>query len=139
VAVGRIKTVSTKAVKYGPQIALVWKYAAVPVTAAAQRAFAAQLNRRTALRHAETVNGGAILMVMDQGEVHWVVFSGGKPVAAYPSSDKPLDDLIADANLSKKMTPDQFRIRQAEASRRQKALDTARSLSTQLRRHDDGM
>ena len=130
---GRLRNISTKAVKYGPQAAIVWKYAAVPVTGAAQRAFAAQANRRTALKHADTVNAGAILMVIDAGQTHWVVFSGGKPIASYPSSARPLDELVEDANLSKKMTPDQFRMRQAEASRRQKALDAARSFATQLR------
>ena len=131
---GRIKTVSTKAVKYGPQAALIWKYAAGPVTAAATRTLAVQANRRTALKHADTVNQGAILMVMDQGATHWVVFSGGKPVAAYPPAQKTLDALVADANLSRMMTPDQFRARQVSASRKQKALDTARALSAQMRR-----
>ena len=130
---GRLRNVGTKAVKYGPQAAILWKYAAVPVTTAAQRAFTAQVSRRTALKHADTVNSGAILMVMDAGETHWVVFSAGKPVAAYPASSRPLDELIADANLNKKMTPEQFRARQAEASRRQKALDAAHGVVTQLR------
>ena len=57
---GRMRNVGSKAVRYGPQAAILWKYAAVPVTAAAQRAFAAQVNRRTALKHADTVNAGAI-------------------------------------------------------------------------------
>ncbi len=131
---GWIKPVGTKLVKYGPQARLVWKHAAVPVTAAAQKTFAAQTSRRTALKHADTVNGGAILMVMDQGTIHWVVFSGGKPVVSYPPSSKPLEELIADANLSKKMTPDQFRARQAEASKRQKVIETAKTLRSQVRR-----
>jgi hypothetical protein len=129
-----IKPVGTKLVKYGPQARLVWKHAAVPVTAAAQKTFAAQANRRTALKHADTVNEGAILMVMDQGAIHWVVFSGGKPVASYPSSHQPLEDLIADANLSKKMTPDQFRARQVESSKRQRAIETAKTFRSQVRR-----
>ncbi len=135
---GRIRRAGTKAVRYGPQAALVWKYAAAPVTAAAQRTYAAHANRRTALKHAETVNEGAILMVMDQGAIHWVVFSGGKPVAAYPSSARSLGDLIADANLSKKMTPAQHRARQASASKRQQAVDVAKTLSSQLRRRHNG-
>jgi hypothetical protein len=128
-----MRNVGSKAVRYGPQAAILWKYAAVPVTAAAQRAFAAQVSRRTALKHADTVNAGAILMVMDAGETHWVVFSAGKPVAAYPTSTRSLDELIADANLNKKMTPEQFRARQTAASRRQTALDAAHGVVTQLR------
>lgn len=129
-----IRPVGTKVVKYGPQARLLWKHAAVPVTAAAQKTFAAQTNRRTALKHADTVNEGAILMVMDEGAIHWVVFSGGKPVTSYPPSMKPLDELIADANLSKKMTPDQFRARQVAASKRQKAIETAKTFGSQVRR-----
>jgi hypothetical protein len=136
---GRIRSVGTKAVKYGPQVGLLLKYAAVPVTAAAHRTFAAQANRRTALKHADTVIEGAILMVMVEGEIHWVVFSGGKPVASYPKPAGSLEDLVVDANLAKKMTPDQFRARQAEASRRQKALDTARTLTSQLRGRRNGL
>jgi hypothetical protein len=128
-----MRNIGAKAVRYGPQAAIVWKYAAGPVTAAAQRAFAAQAHRRTALKHADTVTEGAILMVMDNGQTHWVVFSGGKPVAVYPASVRSLDELVEDANLTKKMTPDQFRMRQTEASRRQKALDAARTFSAQLR------
>ena len=60
--------------------------------------------------------------------------SGGKPVAAYPRSSKSLDALIVDANLAKNMTPDQVRARQLEASRRQKALDAAKTFSSQVRR-----
>jgi hypothetical protein len=135
--VGGFKSVGTRALKYGPQAALVWKYAAAPVTAAAQRAFATRTNRRTALKHAETVNEGAILMVLDQGETYWVVFSGGEAVASYPKAPGRVSDLIAHANLSKLMTPDQFRSRELQASRRQKALDVARTMSTQLRRRDD--
>ncbi len=136
---GRFTRVGAKAVKYGPQAALVWKYAAAPVTAAAQRAFATTANRKTALKHADTVVEGAILMVMDEGETHWVVFSGGKPVAAYPKPSGSLDDLVAHANLSKKMTPDQFRSRQTEASRRQQAVAAARHLSSQLRHRREGL
>ncbi len=133
---GRIRRAGTKAVKYGPQAALVWKYAAAPVTAAAQRTYAAHANRRTALKHAETVNEGAILMVMDQGIIHWVVFSGGKPVASYPPPLTSLEALIADANLTKKMTPDQYRARQASASKRRQAVDVARTLGSQLRKRN---
>jgi hypothetical protein len=135
---GRIRSVGAKAIKYGPQVGLLWKYAGAPVTDAAQRSFASQFHRRTALKHADTVTEGAILMVMDAGEIHWVVFSGGKPVAAYPSSPTSLEDLVEDADLSKKMTPDQFRARQAEASRRQKVIDAAQTFRTQVRRRHNG-
>ncbi len=134
-----IKPVGTKLVKYGPQAQLVWKHVAAPVTVAAGRTFAVQTARRTAVKHADTVIEGAILMAMHEGQTHWVVFSGGEPVAAYPPAPVPLPELIAHANVSKKMTPDQFRTRQAEASRTRKVVDTARTMRQQYRRRRDGM
>lgn len=134
-----IKPVGTKLVKYGPQAQLLWKHVAAPATAAAGHTFAAQTARRTALKHADTVVGGAILNVMREGETYWVVFSGGEPVEAYPQAPVPLPQLIAHADLSKKMTPDQYRGRQAEASRTRKAVDTVRTVRQQYRRRRDGM
>ena len=103
-------------------------------TAAAQRTFAARSGCRTALTHADTVVEGAILKVIYEGATHWVVFSGGNPVTAYPTSPVALDDLVAHADVSKKVTPDQYRAKQADASRKRKALDTARSFGSQVRR-----
>ncbi|MEJ7773907.1 MAG: hypothetical protein WKF72_03780 [Nocardioidaceae bacterium] len=131
---GWIKPVGTKLVRYGPQAQLVWKHVAAPATAAAQRTFAARSGCRTALTHADTVVEGAILKVIHDGEIHWVVFSGGKPVSAYPTSPVALDELVAHADVSKKATPDQYRTKRAEASRKRKALDTARSFGSQVRR-----
>jgi hypothetical protein len=45
-----------------------------------------------------------------------------------------LDELVAHADVSKKATPDQYRTKRAEASRKRKALDTARSFGSQVRR-----
>ena len=131
---GWIRPVGTRLVKYGPQAQLVWKHVAAPVTSAAQRTFATRTARRTALNHADTVVEGAVLKVMHEGDIHWVVFSGGRPVTAYPASPATLDELVADADVAKKMTPDQFRTKQAEASRKRKALDTARTFGSQVRR-----
>ena len=131
---GWIKPVGTKLVRYGPQAQLVWKHVAAPATAAAQRTFAARSASRTALSHADTVVEGAILKVIYEGATHWVVFSGGNPVTAYPTSPVALDDLVAHADVSKKVTPDQYRAKQADASRKRKALDTARSFGSQVRR-----
>ncbi len=130
-----IRPVGTRLVKYGPQAQLVWRHVAAPATAAAQRTFSAQTARRTALRHADTVVEGAILKVMDDdGAIHWVVFSGGEPLTAYPPTTTSLSELVARANLSKKMTPDQYRAKRAEASKKRKALDAARSFTSQVRR-----
>lgn len=134
---GWIKPVGTKLVKYGPQAQLVWRHVAAPATTAAQRTFAAQIARRTALNHADTVVEGAIVKVMHEGAIHWVVFSGGKPVTAYPTTQVTLETLVADADLSKMTTPDQFRAKRAEASKKRRALEGARTFGQQLRRRRD--
>lgn len=131
---GWIKPVGTKLVKYGPQAQLVWRHVAAPATEAAQRTFAAQTARRTALRHADTVVQGAILKVMHEGAIYWVVFSAGEPLTAYPTSKTQLGDLVANADVAKLVTPDQFRAKQLEASRKRKALETARTFGSQVRR-----
>jgi hypothetical protein len=120
--------------KYGPLVPLLWKTAGRPATEAAQRAFAVRAARQTAIRHADTVGHGAILKVYDQGNPIWVVFSDSKVVTSYPPRDGKLDDLVASADLSKKMTPDQFRARRAERSKRRKAMEVARSGKEAIRR-----
>ena len=111
-----IKPAGKKAAKYGPQAMLLWKHAGRPLTEAAQQALISRHGLRTALRHADTVRSGAILGVVDQGVSRWVVLSGGTPIGCYPPSARPLADVIEHADLSRTMTPDQFRARAAERS-----------------------
>jgi hypothetical protein len=120
--------------KYGPMVPLLWKTAGKPATDAAQRAFTSRNARNTAVRHADTVEMGAILKVYDQGNPVWVVFSGPTVVTSYPPREDKLTELMKSANLAKKMTPDQFRARQAELSARRKALDLARAGRETIRR-----
>jgi hypothetical protein len=134
---GWIKPVGKRVVRYGPQAQLVWRYAAKPATAAAQYAILAAQARRTALRHADTVVDGAIVKVFDQGNAHWVVFSAGTPLASYPLAAGDLEALVAHADLTKKMTPDQFRHRKAEHSKRRRARVAATGLRSQLRSRRD--
>ena len=132
-----IKPAGKKAAKYGPQAMLVWKHAGRPLTDAAQQTFLSRQGRRTALGHADTVQAGAILRVVDRGVTRWVVFSAGTPIACYPPSDRPLADVVEHADLSKTMTPEQFRARMAERSRRRRAVDAATNLAGELRRRRD--
>jgi hypothetical protein len=132
-----IRPVGKKAAKYGPQAVLVWKHAGRPLTDAAQQTLLSRHGRRTALGHADTVKSGAILRVVDHGVTRWVVLSAGKPIACYPPSDRPLAEVIEHVDLSKTMTPDQFRARLAERSRRRRALDAATNLAGELRRRRD--
>jgi hypothetical protein len=129
-----LKPVGKRALRYGPQAALVWKHAGKPAAHAAQRIVADQQARRTALKHAETVEQGAILKVFDQGSPVWVVFSGPDPVAAYPPREGELADLVSGADPSKKMTPELFRARKAERSARRKAARLAGAARENLRR-----
>jgi hypothetical protein len=132
--VSRTTAASKLLAKYGPMVPLVWKTAGKPATDAAQRAFTNHAARTTALRHAETVEMGAILKVYDQGNPVWVVFSGADIVTSYPPREGKLDELVKSANLSRKMTPDQFRERQAERSARRKAANLARAGREAIRR-----
>jgi len=134
-----IKPVGTKLVKYGPQAQLLWKHVAAPAKDVATRTVATHQAQRVALKHAETVVGGAIVQAAHQSGVYWVVFSNGDAVAAYPTPPVPLADLIAHTDLTKKMTPQQFYARRAEASRRRRAMDAARALGAEVRRRRDGM
>lgn len=127
-----------RALKYGPQAQLAWKHAGKPAADAVQRAAAVRNARRTALRHADTVVEGAILKVVYDGDTFWVVFSGGEPVAAYPKTLVPLDEVVVKADLSKKMTPDQLRARHAAKSKRRRALDATRNVKEQIRRRRNG-
>jgi hypothetical protein len=120
--------------KYGPMVPLLWKTAGRPAAEAAQRAFAVRAARNTALRHADTIAQGAILKVYDQGAAIWVVFSGADIVTSYPPREASVARLVQSADLSKKMTPDQFRSRRAERSARRRALEAARSGRENLRR-----
>lgn len=129
------RTTATKLItKYGPMVPVLWRTAGRPAADAAQRAIAVRTARTTALRHAETVDQGAILKVYDEGHPVWVVFSAATIVTSYPPREGKLDALVASADLAKKMTPEQFRARQAERSRRRRALWAARDKATAWRR-----
>jgi hypothetical protein len=134
---GWIKPAGKKAVKFGPQALLLWQHAGRPVTEAAQQVVTSRQGLRTALSHADTVRAGAILRVIDAGVTRWVVFSNGEPVACYPLTDTPLERLVEHADLAKSMTPDQFRARRAERSRRRRVMDSAGNLAGELRRRRD--
>ena len=127
----------SRLIRYGPQAQLLWKHAGKPATAAAQRLVAMSSARRTALRHADTVVEGAIVKAFLDGEPHWVVFSAGTPVASYPPPHGALSDLVAHIDLSKKMTPDQYRAIRAAASKRRRALQVADDLRSKARQRRD--
>lgn len=130
---GWMKPMGKRALMYGPQAQLAWRFAGRPATAAAQRAVAKAHARRTALKHADTVVDGGVVKVFDRGEVHWVVFSAETPVASYPPAHGELATLVAHADLSKKLSPQEFRERRAALPKARRAIDAAADLRTQIR------
>jgi len=123
-----------RALKYGPYAAQAWKHLGKPTQAAVQKQAGSWAARRTALQHADTVTDGSILGVMHEGAKVWVVYSGDEPVTAYPSTAKPLAELVAHANLSKRLTPVQAREQQRLRELRRRAGDRARRIRPQRRR-----
>ncbi|MGD9957898.1 hypothetical protein [Nocardioides sp.] len=93
-------------VKYGPQAKLAWDNGGRQ-TAEAARKRAMSLNaRRKALNHASGLVEGTILKVAPAGRTVYVVFSGDRPVGAYPEQEAPLASLLENADLDKRVHPD---------------------------------
>jgi hypothetical protein len=128
IAVSWIGPAAKKALKYGPYVQQAWKHAGKPAQAAAQKQLAGWAARRTALQHADTMTDGSVLGVMHDGQRLWVVFSADEPVAAYPHSPIPLEQLVAHADLSKRLTPQQARQRQRAREVRRRAGEQAQRL-----------
>ena len=129
-----IKPAAKKAVKYGPYVPQVWKHVGKPTQAAAQKQLASWAARRTALQHADTLTDGSVLGVMDQGVRVWVVYSADEPVTVYPDTTTLLETLVARANLSKRITPEQARERQRLRAIRHQAVERAKQLPRPRRR-----
>jgi len=106
------KTVAKYGVRYGPHAVAAWKIAGPKVEAAARAKLDEVGARRTAFDHADSVAAGTVLRVVDAGHGIFVVFSGDEPVAAYPDGGRPLAELVARADLDKRVTPAEHRGRQ---------------------------
>lgn len=93
------------AVKYGPQAKIAWDNGGKRgASAAAKRALSLNARRR-ALKHAAGLVEGSVLKVAPEGRAVYVVFTGIKPVAAYPKQDLPMAALLEHADLSKRILP----------------------------------
>ncbi|MGH8774330.1 MAG: hypothetical protein ACRDWI_03885 [Jiangellaceae bacterium] len=60
---------------------------------------------RTARAHARRVRDGSYLDVFVDGVKHWVVWSGGDPVAAYPPVDGDLTHAVRMVDLDQRRRP----------------------------------
>ena len=118
------------AAKYGPHVAAAVKVAGPTVrdTVATQRKRLE--NRHAAFDKAGTLAEGSVLRQRDGDEVVWVVFTGDEPVAVYPEVKTPIPDLVKSADLSKRVTPEEF----DAAKVRKRAGRAARSATSRLRR-----
>lgn len=114
-----------RALKYGPYVQQAWKHAGKPTQQALRKSAASWSSRRTALQHADTVRRGSVLRVMHEGGWVWVVYSGDQPVASYPTVAVPLSDLVAHADLDKRVTPGELRERQRARELRRVAGERA--------------
>lgn len=119
------KKAATYGAKYGPHAVVVWNVAGEHIQAAARAKAAEIAERRKAFQEAESVVDGSVLRVVDHGTTTFVVFAGEEPVASYPESSKPLDQLLGHSDLSKRVTPEQRRERGA-VNRARRAAQTAR-------------
>ena len=99
-------------VRYGPHAVAAWKIAGPKVEAAARAKLDEAGARRTAFDHADSVAGGSVLRVVDAGRAVFVVLGDEEPVAAYPDGGRPVAELVARADLTKRVTPAEHRERQ---------------------------
>jgi hypothetical protein len=97
------------AVKYGPQAKIAWDKGGKQGAAAARKRALSLNARRRALRHSAGLVDGSVLKVAPEGKTVYVVFTGERPVAAYPSQDLPFAALIEHADLGKRIRPEKPR------------------------------
>jgi hypothetical protein len=115
------KRSATLAVKYGPQAKLAWDNGGRKAADAAAARVALARHRRHAFAEADTLKDGSVLRVAPAGVAAYVVFSGDEPVSAHPPLEPggpTLTDLVAHADLDKRLTPDAARA--ARAARRER-------------------
>lgn len=90
------------AVKYGPQAKIAWDKGGKQGAAAARKRALSLNARRRALKHASGLVDGSVLKVAPEGKTVYVVFTGERPVAAYPSQDLPFAAMLEHADLTKR-------------------------------------
>src|SRR3954447_24850775 len=112
-------------VRYGPQAKIVWDHAGKQVGAAAKARLDDRTARRAAFDEAGTVVDGTVLRRPWDGKPVWIVFAGDQPVRAYPAVEAPLDQLVSNADLSQRQTPEEFREAQLSAKARRASQNAA--------------
>jgi hypothetical protein len=113
--------------KYGPHAKVAWEVGGKHVQAAARAKLDELAWRRKAFDHAGVTADGSVLRVVHDGDPVFVVFAGDEPVASYPRVEAALPDLVRRADLSKRVTPEEFRQRQLRARARRAGERVRRS------------
>ena len=104
--------------KYGPHVKVAWEAGGKHLQAAARAKLDERSLRRKAFDEAGGTKNGSVLRVVANGDPVFVVLSGDEPVASYPQTQRPLADLVAKADLSKRRTPQEFHEQQLRARAR---------------------
>lgn len=101
-----------------------------PTVAARARELAKQGRwRQLAIVHADTVVEGRLARVPLDGEPHWVVWSAGEPVAAYPPYSGDLAEAVRTVDVTRLRKPEEMPMRSA----RRVAADRRRAAGELLR------
>lgn len=90
------------AVKYGPQAKIAWDNGGKQAAARATKRAKTLNARRRAFAHAAGVVEGTVLKIAPAGSTLYVVFTGERPIAAYPPQDLPFSALLEHADLSRR-------------------------------------
>jgi hypothetical protein len=91
-------------VRYGPQAKIVWDRGGRQAASAAAKRAKTLNARRKAFAHAAGLVNGTVLKIGATGTTAYVVFSGDRPVATYPSQDLPYTVLLEHADLTKRIS-----------------------------------
>lgn len=109
-------------VKYGPQAKILWDNGGKHVQAVVRQKAEEGSARRTAFAKAETVVHGSVLKQLHVGKPVWVVYTDDEPLDAFPKPSVPLATLLEHADLSARVTPEDYRAHQLrERARRVQA------------------
>lgn len=117
------------AAKYGPHVAAAVKVAGPTVRDSMQTQKKRLESRHAAFDKAGTLTEGSVLRQRDGNDVVWVVFAGDEPVAVYPEVATPIPDLVKSADLTKRVTPEEFdaaKVRKRAGRAARKAAERAR-------------
>lgn len=114
------------AVKYGPQAKIAWDNGGKAAAETGRRRVMSTFERRKAFAEAQTLRDGSVLRLVRKGMPTYVVYAGDEPRSTYPDHEGPLSELVADADLEQRVTPEQEQARHSEAGHRRNPFHRSR-------------